>query len=65
MGADKWELWHVGLSVRSIDETVAYFESLGGKAAERPAMVLDSARFEHISTYGDLHAPTWKIKIRM
>ncbi|MFC2039153.1 VOC family protein [Chloroflexota bacterium] len=65
MGADKWELWHVGLSVKSIDETVEYLESLGGKAADRPPMVLDSANFQHISTYGDLNAPTWKIKIKM
>jgi len=65
MGVEKWTLWHVGLSVKSIDKAVKYFESLGGKAADRPAMVLDSAKFESIKTYGKTDAPTWKIKIRM
>ena len=65
MGVENWTMWHVGLSVKSIDEAVKYFESLGGKAAERPAMVLDSANFKKLRTYDSFDAPTWKIKIKM
>ena len=65
MGMDKWTLWHIGLSVKNIDEAVKYYESLGGKAAERPANVLDSANFKEFETYGKKDAPPWKIKIKM
>ena len=65
MGMDKWTLWHVGLSVKNIDEAVKYYESLGGKAAERPGNVLDSKNFKDFTTYGKTDAPGWKIKIKM
>jgi catechol 2,3-dioxygenase-like lactoylglutathione lyase family enzyme len=65
MGMENWTLWHVGLSVKSVDEAVKYYESLGGKADDRPAGVLDSARFKDLETYGKKNAPTWKIKIKM
>ncbi|MFC1920380.1 VOC family protein [Chloroflexota bacterium] len=65
MGVENWTLWHVGLSVKSIDEAVKYYESLGGKAVDRPAGVLDSANFKTLKTYGKTDAPTWKIKIKM
>jgi methylmalonyl-CoA/ethylmalonyl-CoA epimerase len=65
MGVENWKLWHVGLSVKSVDEAVKYFESIGGKATDMPAMVLDSANFEVIKTYGKTDAPPWKIKIKM
>ena len=63
MGTENWRMWHVGLSVKSIDEAVKYFESMGGKAAERGPNVLDSARFENLRTYDRMDAPPWKIKI--
>ena len=65
MGMENWTLWHVGLSVKSVDEAVKYYESLGGKADDRPAGVLDSVRFKDFETYGKKNAPTWKIKIKM
>jgi methylmalonyl-CoA/ethylmalonyl-CoA epimerase len=65
MGVENWTLWHVGLSVKSVDEAVKYFESLGGKAADMPAFVLDSSNFEHLRTYDRTDAPPWKIKIKM
>ena len=65
MGMDKWTLWHVGLSVKNIDEAVKYYESLGGKAAERPGNVLDSRNFKDFTTYGKTDAAPWKIKIKM
>ena len=65
MGTENWRMWHVGLSVKSIDEAVKYFESMGGKAAERGPNVLDSARFENLRTYDRMDAPPWKIKIKM
>lgn len=65
MGMDKWTLWHVGLSVKNIDEAVKYYESLGGKAAERPANVLDSANFKEFRSYNDTNPQPWKIKIKM
>ena len=65
MGVENWTLWHVGLSVKSVDEAVKYFESLGGKAADMPPIVLDSANFEHLRTYDRTDAPPWKIKIKM
>ena len=65
MGMDKWTLWHVGISVKNIDEAVKYFESLGGKAAERPANVLDSANFKDFRSYNDTNPKPWKIKIKM
>jgi len=65
MGMENWTLWHLGLSVKNIDKAVKYFESLGGKAADRPAMVLDSTRFKDFKTYGKTGAPPWKIKIKM
>jgi len=45
---ENWTLWHVGLSVKNVDEAVKYYESLGGKADDRPAGVLDSARFKDL-----------------
>lgn len=65
MGMDKWTLWHVGLSVNNVEEAAKWFESLGGKAAERPGNVLDSANFKEFETYGRTDAPPWKIKIKM
>ncbi len=65
MGMENWTLWHVGLSIKNIDKAVEYFESLGGKAADRPANVLDSTRFKDFKTYGKTGAPPWKIKIKM
>jgi methylmalonyl-CoA/ethylmalonyl-CoA epimerase len=65
MGMDKWTLWHVGISVKNMDEAVKYFESLGGKADTRPAGVLDSTRFKDFETYGKKNVPPWKIKIKM
>jgi methylmalonyl-CoA/ethylmalonyl-CoA epimerase len=65
MGMDKWTLWHVGISVKNMDEAVAYFKSLGGKTDDAPGHVLDSTRFQGFKTYGKTGAPTWKIKIKM
>lgn len=65
MGMDKWTLWHVGLSVNNVEEAAKYFESLGGKAAERPGNVLDSKNFKEFESYGRTDAPPWKIKIKM
>jgi methylmalonyl-CoA/ethylmalonyl-CoA epimerase len=65
MGMENWTLWHVGLSVKSVDEAVKYYESLGGKADARPAGVLDSRRLNELETYGKKDAPSWKIKIKM
>jgi methylmalonyl-CoA/ethylmalonyl-CoA epimerase len=65
MGMDKWTLWHLGLSVKNIDQAVNYYKSLGGKADDAPGHVLDSANFKEIKTYGKTTAPPWKIKIKM
>lgn len=65
MGMDKWTLWHVGLSVKNIDEAVKYYKSLGGKADDAPGHVLDSANFKEFKTYGKTDAKPWKIKIKM
>jgi methylmalonyl-CoA/ethylmalonyl-CoA epimerase len=65
MGMDKWTLWHVGLSVKNIDQAVNYYKSLGGKADDAPGHVLDSANFKEFKTYGKTDAPPWKIKIKM
>jgi methylmalonyl-CoA/ethylmalonyl-CoA epimerase len=64
MGMDKWTLWHVGLSVKNIDQAVGYYKSLGGKTDDSPGHVLDSAGFKDFKTYGKA-APPWKIKIKM
>jgi len=64
MGMENWTLWHVGISVKNMDEAVKYFESLGGKADARPAGVLDSTRFKDFETYGKKNVPPWKIKIK-
>lgn len=65
MGMENWTLLHVGLSVKNTDEAANYYESLGGKASERPDIVLESANFENLKTYGKTDAPPWKIKIKM
>ena len=66
MGMDKWTLWHIGLSVKNIEQAVSYYKALGGKTADdNPAHVLDSASFENFKTYGKTDAPPWKIKIKM
>ena len=65
MGMENWTLWHVGISVKNMDDAVKWFESLGGKTDDRPAGVLDSTRFEDFTTYGKRDAPPWKIKIKM
>jgi methylmalonyl-CoA/ethylmalonyl-CoA epimerase len=65
MGMDKWTLWHVGISVKNMDQAVAYYKSLGGTADDAPGHVLDSARFKDFKTYGKTGAPIWKIKIKM
>jgi len=65
MGMENWTLLHLGLSVKDMDEAVSYFEALGGKAADRPAFLLDSANFDNLKTYGKTDAPPWKIKIKM
>ncbi|MFC1900664.1 VOC family protein [Chloroflexota bacterium] len=65
MGTENWILLHVGLSVRSTDKAARYYESLGGKASERPDIVLSSTDFENLRTYGKTDAPPWKLKIKM
>jgi len=65
MGVENWTLWHVGLSVKNMDEAVNYFKSLGGEADDSPGHVLDSAIFDSLTTYGKTDAPPWKIKIKM
>lgn len=65
MGMDQWTLWHVGLSVRNIEQAVNYYKSLGGKADDSPGHVLDSTNFKDFKTYGKTDAPPWKIKIKM
>jgi methylmalonyl-CoA/ethylmalonyl-CoA epimerase len=65
MGMENWTLWHVGLSVKNIDEAVNYYKSLGGTPAEMPAGVLDSTRLKDLETYGKKNVPPWKIKIKM
>ena len=65
MGVENWTFWHLGLSVKSIDEAVAYYEKLGGTSEDRPAFVLDSAVFDELRTYNRTDAPPWKIKIKM
>lgn len=65
MGMDKWTLWHVGLSVKNMEEAVTYYRNLGGETDDAPGHVLDSAGFENFKTYGKTDAPPWKIKIKM
>jgi methylmalonyl-CoA/ethylmalonyl-CoA epimerase len=65
MGMDRWTLWHIGLSVKNIDQTVNYYKSLGGTTDDAPGHVLDSANFKEFKTYGKTNAPPWKIKIKM
>ena len=65
MGMDKWTLWHVGISVKNMDQAVAYYKSLGGKTDDAPGHVLNSANFKEFKTYGKTNAPPWKIKIKM
>ena len=65
MGMDKWTLWHVGISVKNMDEAVNYFKALGGTTDENPGRVLDSTNFKEFTTYGKTDAPPWKIKIKM
>jgi methylmalonyl-CoA/ethylmalonyl-CoA epimerase len=66
MGMDKWTLWHVGLSVKNIDEAVKYYKSLGGTVQnEEPGHVLDSANFKEFRSYNDTNPKPWKIKIKM
>ena len=65
MGMDKWTLWHVGISVKNMDEAVKYYTSLGGTTDPSPGHVLDSNRFKEFTTYGKTDAPPWKIKIKM
>jgi methylmalonyl-CoA/ethylmalonyl-CoA epimerase len=65
MGMDKWTLWHIGLSVKNLDQAVDYYKSLGGKADDAPGHILDSANFKDFRTYGKSTAPPWKIKIKM
>ena len=65
MGMENWTLLHLGLSVKNMDEAVSYYEALGGKTADRPAIILDSANFDNLKTYGKTDAPPWKIKIKM
>jgi methylmalonyl-CoA/ethylmalonyl-CoA epimerase len=65
MGMDKWTLWHVGISVKNMEQAVNYYKSLGGKTDDAPGHVLDSANFKEFKTYGKTDAPPWKIKIKM
>jgi len=65
MGVENWKLWHVGLSVRNMDEAVNYFKSLGGETDDSPGHILDSANFKSLRTYDRMDAPPWKIKIKM
>jgi methylmalonyl-CoA/ethylmalonyl-CoA epimerase len=65
MGMDKWNLWHIGLSVKNIEQAVDYYKSLGGKTEDSPGHVLDSSNFKEFKTYGKTGAPPWKIKIKM
>jgi len=66
MGMDKWTLWHIGLSVKNMEESIAHFKSLGGTTTDdNPGRVLDSTNFKDFKTYGKTDAPPWKIKIKM
>ncbi len=65
MGMENWTLWHVGLSVKNMDEAVKYYKSLGGTTDDSPGHVLDSKRFKDFETYGEKNAPPWQIKIKM
>ncbi len=65
MGMDQWTLWHVGISVKNIDQAVSYYKSLGGQADDAPGRTLDSLALKELKTYGKTDAPPWKIKIKM
>ena len=64
MGMENWTLWHVGISVKSLDEAAKYLSSLGGKPEERQ-ILLDSRGFKEFTNYGKKDAPPWRIKIKM
>ena len=65
MGMENWTLWHIGISVKNMDQAVKYLRSLGGKTDDQPGHVLDSTRFKDFTSYGKRDAPPWKIKIKM
>ena len=66
MGMDKWTLWHIGISVKNMEQSINQFKSLGGTTADdAPGRVLDSTNFKEFKTYGKTDAPPWKIKIKM
>jgi len=65
MGMENWTLWHVGISVKNMDEAVKYFRSLGGKTDDQPGHVLDSRVFKEFTSYGKTNPPPWRIKIKM
>lgn len=61
---DSWTLWHVGLSVKSIEKSKEYYQSLGGKADDSPVLTLDTSKYGELETYGKKGASPWKIKIK-
>ena len=65
MGTENWTLLHVGMSVKSTEKAVEYYESLGGKASNRPEIILRSDNFENLKTYSRTDAPPWTLKIKM
>lgn len=64
MGMDKWSLWHVGLSVNSIEKSKEFYLSLGGTADDSPPIILDTSKYEELETYGRKGAPPWSIKVK-
>ena len=65
MGMENWTLWHVGISVKNMEDAVKYLGSLGGKTDDQPGHVLDSRMFKEFTSYGKTDAPPWRIKIKM
>ncbi len=64
MGVENWTLWHVGISVKNMDEALKWLGSLGATTDDRPAGVLDSRNFKEFSSYGDTNPKPWRIKIK-
>ncbi len=65
MSKDTWVMMHVGVVVRSLDQALAYYRSLGLVTSEGPDIVLDSDRFgDNLLTFGKKHGSKWKLKIK-
>lgn len=61
---NNWELRHVGIPVRDLDQSIEDYQSLG-LASFQPEFIIDSSKFSEYLVYGKTPDPVVKTRVVM